>query len=181
MFTLFWSRQSRPAATISPVLGLATGLGIWLGLSQKWYGTVSIATTTEQAPSLYGSLASLFSPALFSVIISCFYPEKFDWREFLRIDLIQDKSTASSPQSLSVTELDGSRTEKDFSAIEASSDLPVSANPLADATGERTPLNDVVHPFDEPTIRYMHKWLRIASTFLVVNILITFVAWPMPL
>ena len=186
ILTLLWSRQTQRAAILSPILGLACGIGIWLGLSKRWYGTVSIVTTTEQAPSLYGSLASLFSPLLFSVILSYVYPEEqFDWRNFLRIDLIEDPSSTgsetSSPPSQSQTGFEQTFEEKQAASVRDTLDFASSSKPVADAAGSRTPLEEVVHPFDEPTLQKMRKWLRLASVFLVVNILVTFVAWPMPL
>ncbi|KAH0144728.1 SSS family solute:Na+ symporter, partial [Aureobasidium melanogenum] len=96
MLTLLWSRQTKAAAILSPVLGLAAGIATWLSLSYVWGGKINIQTTQEQLPGLYGALVSFFSPALFSVIISLARPSKFDWRVFLKIDLIEDDSQPST-------------------------------------------------------------------------------------
>ena len=108
IFTLTWSRQSKIAAIVAPILGLASGVGVWLGTAYTIYGRISFATTVELAPSLYGSIASFFSPILYSIVISYLKPEHFDWREFLRIDLVQDEivlstGSASSPGDLSLS------------------------------------------------------------------------------
>ncbi|KAK8043344.1 Sodium:solute symporter family-domain-containing protein [Apiospora rasikravindrae] len=112
--TLLWSRQTRTAAIVSPVLGFATGLAVWLGTAQALYGRVDMVTTGASLPALFGAIASFFSPALYSVVISLSYrPYKFDWREFLRIELAEEAQihTASSP-----TTSQGSNTEQSLGA-----------------------------------------------------------------
>jgi len=68
--TLTWSRQTKLAAVLSPLFGLAGGVGVWLGLSKRWYGAITIATTSEQMPSLWAALISLFGPLVSSIVIS---------------------------------------------------------------------------------------------------------------
>ena len=184
IFTLMWSRQSKLAAIVSPILGLASGVGVWLGTSQSIYGGISFATTVELAPSLYGSIASLFSPILYSIIISYLKPEHFDWREFLRIDLVRDESTfsssdASSPDDSVIalsTGQDAKRLEKKIEAPTVTESHPQQNDP-----GSATLLNDLVHPLDEESLRQLRRWYRIARVFLIFIIAITFVVWPMPL
>jgi urea-proton symporter len=96
ILTLLWSRQTKLAAILGPLLGLLSGVTTWLLLSWHWSGAINIQTTQVQIPGLYGAIVSFFSPALYSVIISLAWPSRFDWREFLRIDLIEDKSQPSS-------------------------------------------------------------------------------------
>ena len=184
IFTLMWSRQSKLAAIVSPILGLASGVSIWLGTSQSIYGGISFATTVELAPSLYGSIASLFSPILYSIIISYLKPEHFEWREFLRIDLVRDESTLSSSDALSPddsvlalsTGQNEKRSEKKIAAP-AITETP----PQKVVVGSATPLNDLVHPLDEEALRHLRRWYKIAWLFLIFIIAITFVVWPMPL
>ncbi|KAG4218236.1 hypothetical protein PC116_g33284, partial [Phytophthora cactorum] len=102
--TLCWSGQTRLAAILSPVLGFFTGLAIWLGTAKALYGTINLQTTEAGLPALYGACGSFFSPALYSVLISTYKPYKFDWREFLRIELadefrIDPDSESSAEQS----------------------------------------------------------------------------------
>ena len=184
IFTLMWSRQSKLAAIVSPILGLASGVGVWLGTSQSIYGGISFATTVELAPSLYGSIASLFSPILYSIIISYLKPEHFEWREFLRIDLVRDETTlssgdASSPDD-SVIALSEGQDEK---VSEKTIDAPVitESHPQRAVPGSATPLNELVHPLDDESLRHLRRWYRIAWLFLIFIIAITFVVWPMPL
>ncbi|ROV90375.1 hypothetical protein VMCG_09724 [Cytospora schulzeri] len=181
--TLGWSRQTRLAAIVAPILGFVTGLAIWLGTAYHFYGSVTIETTQEPLPSLYGAIGSFFSPALYSVVISLCKPSKFDWREFLRFELAdeamlhrEDGGELTSPSSSS----DDEKRATEGASRQASN--PVKRPPRGNVT---TPsvlsLEDVQHPFDEKTLQSLRRWLRIAWIFWVVIVLITFVVWPMPL
>ncbi|KAJ9202307.1 hypothetical protein DTO164E3_3236 [Paecilomyces variotii] len=188
LLTLIWSRQTKLAAIVSPVLGLAGGLGTWLGLSKRWYGAITIATTGQQMPSLWGSLVSLFGPLVLSIIISLAWPQRFDWREFLRIDLIEDKSkpstTAPSPQDSSVAVNEEHLTTEDKNKnpeVEVGSVQPPIPNQTVRPELNKLPLDQVVHPFDQETMRHVKKWLKIATVFMIVNWTVTILLWPMPL
>jgi hypothetical protein len=188
ILTLLWSRQTKLAAILSPILGLLSGLATWLSLSWVWSGAINIETTQDQVPGLYAATVSFFSPALYSVIISLAWPGRFDWREFLRIDLIEDKSQPSSSlqsrlsSSEAVNEAlrTGNGAEKrSYSPSEKESGSPASL-PRAQPNAQ-VPLDEVVHPFDEETIRHIKKWFKIASIYFIVDVLVTFVLWPLPL
>ena len=184
IFTLMWSRQSKLAAIVSPILGLASGFGVWLGTSQSIYGGISFATTVELAPSLYGSIASLFSPILYSIIISYLKPEHFEWREFLRIDLVRDESTLSNSDVSSPDEsIIALSTDQDEKRLEKKIKAPAitETHPQKVVLGPAKPLNDLVHPLDEESLRHLRRWYKIAWLFLISIIAITFVVWPMPL
>lgn len=188
ILTLLWSRQTRLAALLGPALGLVSGVATWLSLSWKWGGTINIQTTQLQLPGLYGAIVSFFSPALYSVIISLVWPSRFDWREFLRIDLIEDNSEPSSslqsklPSSEAVNEALSTEKppEKAKGAYLGDDSGPVPSPPPAQRNA-LVPLDDVAHPFDDETIRHIKKWFKIASIYFVVNVLVTIVLWPMPL
>lgn len=180
IFTLTWSRQSKLAAIVAPILGLASGVSVWLGTAYTIYGGISFATTVELAPSLYGSIASLFSPILYSVVISYLKPEHFDWREFLRIDLVQDEialstGSASSPDEF-VSVLSTGQNEM---PLKKSVTPAAMGNPRPSTVA--TPLADLVHPLEEESLRHLRRWYKIAWVFLIFIIAITFIVWPMPL
>ncbi|KUJ23933.1 uncharacterized protein LY89DRAFT_7501 [Mollisia scopiformis] len=63
---------------------MATGLAVWLGSAKALYGSVSIASTGELLPCMYGCLASTFSPLPYSVLITIIKPQNFDWNDFLK-------------------------------------------------------------------------------------------------
>ncbi|PWY90406.1 hypothetical protein BO94DRAFT_593223 [Aspergillus sclerotioniger CBS 115572] len=163
--TLFWSRQTRLAAILSPVLGFFTGLAIWLATAKSLYGAVNMTTTGEEMPALYGAIGSFFSPALYSVLISLYRPSTFDWREFLRIELVEETSDTNA------TVTKESKTEGVY----------ISTDTSPTSTPSRLSLDDVRHPFTEDTLKNLYRWSRIAWIMFVVLVLITFVAWPMPL
>ncbi|OJJ37011.1 hypothetical protein ASPWEDRAFT_108248 [Aspergillus wentii DTO 134E9] len=169
ILTLTWDGQTRLAAILSPILGFATGIAVWLSTASSMYGGVNLSTTMQQAPSLYGSIASFFSPALYSVIISQYKPYKFDWREFLRIELVDSSDSEDTHPENSENP---SPTGKE--ATEKTTAVTVHPQPSQS-------VDDLRHPFDSDTLTQLHRWYKIAWVTWIVLILLTFVAWPMPL
>lgn len=184
VLTLLWSRQTKAAAILAPILGLMSGVATWLSLSWKWSGAINITTTQVQLPGLYGAIVSFFSPALYSVIISLIWPSRFDWREFLRIDLIEDTSQPSSslqstfPSKEAVNETIKAGGDYEKGSLGSRGEIAVTPTMQSNA---RLPIDQVVHPFDEQTLKHINKWLKIASAYFVVNVLVTIVLWPLPL
>jgi hypothetical protein len=185
MLTILWSGQTKAAAILSPVLGLVSGVTTWLVLSWHWGGALNIQTTQQQLPGLYGAIVSFFSPAVFSVAISLAKPSRFDWRIFLKLDLITEKDD-SLPPSTPASITDVVPTETDISANEKRPEnitnnqrkFLTPATPTADNSSQ---LDNVVHPMSPETLRHVRKWLRIASIFFVVNVVVTLILWPLPL
>ena len=188
ILTLMWSRQTKLAAILAPILGLVSGLATWLSLSWYWSGAINIETTQDQVPGLYGAIVSFFSPALYSLVISLAWPSRFDWREFLRIDLIGDKSQPNSslqsrlPSSEAVNERlkTGNGSEKG-AYLTSGEEHNSPASPPRTKSNAQAPLHEVTHPFDEETIRHVKRWFKFASIYFVVNVLVTIVLWPLPL
>lgn len=58
---------------------MATGLAVWLSTAYRFYGEVSVASTGGALPCMYGTVASALSPLLYTVVITLFRPENFDW------------------------------------------------------------------------------------------------------
>lgn len=185
--TLLWDRQTKAAAIGAPVLGLLSALATWLALSWLWGGTINIETTQLQMPGLYAATVAFFSPAVYSVIISLAWPQRFDWREFLRIDLIEDKSPFSStlPSTTAVNQVSDSSSEDEKKSPYDTADVESPAGHDAKSGARhhqaRIPIEEVNHPFDEKTIRSIKRWEKIAAAYFVVNILTTVVLWPLPL
>ncbi|KAJ5730708.1 uncharacterized protein N7483_005216 [Penicillium malachiteum] len=202
ILTLFWSRQTRLAAVVSPILGFFTGLAVWLATAKSMYGAVDIETTSNEYPALYAAIASFFSPGLYSVLFSLYKPYSFDWREFLRIELADAPHTGSDKDTF--VESSGSNTglylgsEMPTKSLPAESQLAaddqdVSHRDLEKKKGNETPasfssasiqqqnLDDIQHPFDDATLKDLYRWLKIACFTFVVLVLVTFVAWPLPL
>ncbi|KAL4887833.1 sodium/proline symporter [Aspergillus ambiguus] len=87
-FTILWHQQSKAAAIFSPILGMATGIGVWLGTAQHFYGSVTVTTTGQILPCVYGTVVSCFSPILYSVIITLFHPQNYNWDDFRKERLV---------------------------------------------------------------------------------------------
>ncbi|GMG51203.1 unnamed protein product [Aspergillus oryzae var. brunneus] len=90
-FTILWRRQSTAAAILSPVLGMATGIGVWLGTAKQFYGSVSVSATGQILPCVYGTVASAFSPILYSVVITLVRPQNYDWNDFKKEKLALER------------------------------------------------------------------------------------------
>ncbi|BDD58244.1 hypothetical protein MAP00_003535 [Monascus purpureus] len=152
-FTILWRKQSAAAAIMAPILGLATGIGVWLGTAYVYGGELSVLTTEAQLPCLWGALSSTFSSAVYSVIITLIRPENFDWRVFLLLTEVKDEDS-TSPDG-------GSRT----------------TNWILDTQD----LDSVEHPLPPEEVKRMNRAAVIASIFSVVVGLLTWVVWPLPL
>ncbi|KAJ5564451.1 hypothetical protein N7513_000693 [Penicillium frequentans] len=207
ILTLFWSRQTRLAAIVAPILGFFTGLSVWLATAKSMYGAVNIDTTSNEYPALYAAIASFFSPALYSVLLSLYNPYQFDWREFLRIELTDEaqlhaaSDTSTLNEGVESNEEDTSSALKDPKSSVNSMPATIQSEPKHDldperihALGEKSSpttspsistiqlnLDDIQHPFDDATLKDLYKWLKIACVSFVVLFLVTVVVWPLPL
>lgn len=150
-FTILWRRQSKAAAIISPLLGMATGIAVWLGSAYALYGTVTIASTGATVPCVWGTVASAISPLPYSIIITLFKPEYFDWAEFRKERLafqVDDTSSITGRRSASLTHAD----------IEINND-PDESN-------------------SQPVLK---RWGRIAAAWALATFLGHWVLWPLPM
>lgn len=207
--TLLWDGQTRLAAILSPILGFFTGLAIWLATSKSLYGEINLTTTGMGVPALYGAIGSFFSPALYSVLISQYKPYKFDWRIFLRIELSEEaqlarKTLASDPSQHSNSMSTSSSNEKLGAPPHQDAEItlkpgifPIAHDPVHDASMQEKnpkiffattddsatsiPLDEIQHPFDAKTLQKLHWWHLVAWIWFIIIVLVTFVAWPMPL
>ena len=106
VFAILWRRQNTTAVIIAPLLGMATGIAVWLGSAHAIYGAVTIATTGASAPCVYGTVASAFSPIPYSIIISLFKPQNFDWADFREEKLAFDIPTPPEGSVASVDQVE---------------------------------------------------------------------------
>ncbi|KAF6828169.1 urea active [Colletotrichum plurivorum] len=99
IFTIIWRKQSKLAVISSAFLGMATGLGIWLGSAYAFSGEVSMSSTGGTLPCMYGTVASLFSPMVYSVAISLVKPQDYDWKDFKeeKLAIEQDDDVKQPP------------------------------------------------------------------------------------
>ncbi|KAH6611801.1 urea active transporter [Boeremia exigua] len=122
VFAILWRRQSKLAATVSPLLGLATGIAIWLGSAQALYGEVTVKTTGNALPCVYGTTASAFSPALYSVLLSFYKPQRFDWASFQNEKLAFHTVTTSA-QGRQTSVVTADQAESETQTLEQQRDL----------------------------------------------------------
>ncbi|KAH6693533.1 urea active transporter [Plectosphaerella plurivora] len=84
VFAILWKKQSTVAAVVSPILGLFTGLAVWIGTAYALYGEISVASTGQAVPCTWGTTASALSPGLYSIIISLIKPANYNWADFAK-------------------------------------------------------------------------------------------------
>ncbi|CAO3669074.1 unnamed protein product [Umbelopsis ramanniana] len=112
MCTLLWSKQSKLAAQVSPILGLACGLTAWLVTAKGISGEITLASTSGNYPMLAGNLASILVPIPCMLILTWIKPQNFDWESTKKIaqvaddENIRDEATAIDiePKPVVVTE-----------------------------------------------------------------------------
>jgi len=155
-----------------------------------------MTTTQAQAPCLYGAITSLLSPALYSIIISSFQTEQFDWTVFIKVGPVQDRSSGDSSSNLSdeaaqgVEEKTAAHTKSnvitkeilDLESITPQDGTePKGLSQVVPAPATADDISKLEHPFDAETLRVLRQWYKVAWGMLIFIVLITFVAWPMPL
>jgi Na+/proline symporter len=69
-FTLLWRGQTKLAAITSAFLGMNAGLAVWLSTAYALEGELSVASTGQILPCLYGTVTSAFLPLPVSIILS---------------------------------------------------------------------------------------------------------------
>lgn len=154
VFTVLWRRQSKAAAIFSPILGLATGLAVWLGTASHFGGEVSVASTGQVLPCMYGTVASCFSPIPYSILITLLRPQNYDWADFRKEKLSLEKLDSD----LTAARSDGAPGNSESSSIENGG--------LHGATLESKELK---------------RWGRIAAFWSIATFLGHWVIWPLPM
>ncbi|KAJ5138301.1 uncharacterized protein N7515_003149 [Penicillium bovifimosum] len=151
IFTILWRRQSKAAAILSPILGLATGLSVWLGTASHFSGEVTVASTGQVLPCLYGTVASCMSPIIYSVVITLVKPQNYDWNDFKKVKLSLEKldSNLTTAHLNKNGRVDGGEEED------------------AGRAG-----------FDQKELK---RWARIAAIWSVATFLGHWVIWPLPM
>ncbi|KAJ9483191.1 hypothetical protein VN97_g10224 [Penicillium thymicola] len=152
IFTILWRRQSKAAAILSPILGLATGMAVWLGTASHFGGEVSVVSTGQVLPCLYGTVASCMSPIVYSVLITFVRPQNYDWNDFKKVKLSLEK-------------LDSGLTTAHHDTLSSRVD---------DGSGE-----DGGRSAEDQ--KELKRWGRIAAFWAVATFLGHWVIWPLPM
>lgn len=70
---------------------MVTGFAVWLGSAFAFSGEITVASTGQILPCVYGTVASGLSPVPYSLIITLFNPQNFSWEDFRKEKLAFDK------------------------------------------------------------------------------------------
>ena len=167
IFTVTWDRQTFWAAFISPIVGFAAGLAVWILTAYHFYGSVTIESTGGQLPALYGSLTALLLPGTLSIIISFIKPEKFDWEKLKQVNLLVDGDSSSE------VEIDN-----DTPTIPKEKQDGVEVNFESDETSSLEQQQQSKVAF-QLTVKEMDFWIKISTGSVIFILLVTWVIWPM--
>lgn len=154
VFTVLWRRQSKAAAILSPILGLATGIAVWLGTASHFWGEVTVASTGQVLPCMYGTVASCFSPIPYSIIITLLGPQRYDWADFRKEKLAVEKLDSD----LTIAHVTESPDRSEASSIENGG------------------VNSAALESQE-----LKRWGRIAAFWSIATFLGHWVLWPLPM
>ena len=167
IFTVTWDRQTFWAAFISPIVGFAAGLTVWISTAYHFYGSVTIESTGGQLPALYGSLTALLLPGTLSIIISFIKPEKFDWEKLKQVNLLVDGDSSSE------VEIDN-----DTQTIPKEKQDGVEVNFESDETSSLEQQQQS-QAASQLTVKEMDFWIKISTGSVIFILLVTWVIWPM--
>lgn len=160
-FTVLWRRQNTPAAILAPVLGLATGLAVWLTTAHHFYGAVTVSSTGQVLPCVYGTVASAFSPIPYSVIITYLTgPQSYDWADFKK-------------ERLALEKLD--------SDLTTTHHVPNSPDDSPDDSPCQQQQDDEEPASAASNAKELKRWGRIAAFWSVATFLGHWVIWPLPM
>ena len=90
--SILWKKTNRYSATLGAIIGLISGIVVWLGSSALMIGEISIYSTSHMVPLLFGNLASLVISLCITLGGSFVKPENFDFNILKqKILLVDDK------------------------------------------------------------------------------------------
>lgn len=90
-FALVWKRQSKTAAIVSPLVGMACGLAVWFATAHAFSDTITIKSLGGTMPCMYATIASTFVPLPLTITLSYLVPdEQFEWSKLLAIERVED-------------------------------------------------------------------------------------------
>lgn len=158
ILSILWRKQSRVAVIASAYLGLATGLAVWLGTAHLFYGAVTVASTGQTLPCMYGTVASAFSPLLYSVLITSFGPEDFDWASLSETSLAV-KAVDEGSDSIQTHDKSGGETEP----------------------SKRSQINEINEECENASKANGRRWSRHALFWAIATFLGHWVLWPLPM
>lgn len=199
ILTIMWKRQSRLAALLAPILGLFTGLGVWLGTAYLYFGEITVVTTGQPLPNVWGNIATLFSSLLYCVVITLIRPEDFDWLVFQQITKVNEDEQVDFGHEKQVGKVTVLGLDSEEDTSESGSIVVLTNNSLFQPklvipeglTRWRTALYYIGwdtettdysnHPLGQEAVPIMLHWYKVAKIFALVVCLVTWIIWPFSL
>ena len=172
-FTVLWRHQSKAAAILAPVLGICTGIAVWLGTAYRFYGSVSVSATGELLPCVYGTVASAFSPILYSIVITLVKPQNYDWANFRAERLALEKLESD----LTTVHHDQTEDNTDAGRVPPPEETPVVAHPDPSSSSPE----DGASVGGQTAAKELKRWGRIAAFWSAATFLGHWVIWPLPM
>ncbi|CAG8557028.1 8624_t:CDS:2 [Acaulospora morrowiae] len=80
-FTITWRKQSRKTAIGASIIGILSGIFVWLGTTMIIYGEITILSTGKNHPMLAGNVTSLLVSLVVTTIWSLISPDNFDFEQ----------------------------------------------------------------------------------------------------
>lgn len=163
--TLLWSKQSKLAAAVSPIVGFAAAISTWLAVTKRMYGVITVDTTSQNMPMMAGNLVALFSPVLVTVVISLIKPDNFNFESTRGIKQVDDSVTTNNKEDKEADEVYNATNN----TVETGADGPTSASSSNNNT------------ISEEEMAFMNKSSRFAKMWSIVLSLALFILWPLPM
>ena len=108
-FALLWRGQTKTAAIVSPIAGMACGFAVWFSLAYHYSGIITIASLGDTMPCLFATITSMFVPLPVSLILSCVKPGTYKWDFAQRIHRADDSGPTGDTTSETSQDLSPSR------------------------------------------------------------------------
>ncbi|MBT3328993.1 MAG: sodium/solute symporter [Nitrosopumilus sp.] len=94
-FAILWKKTHRIVATAGAIIGLIFGISVWLFTANFMFGEITLVSTGNQIPLLYGNIASILTGLLITVFGSLIKSENFDFRIMHQKILVVDDKVRS--------------------------------------------------------------------------------------
>ena len=94
-FALLWKKTNRYAATCAAIVGLISGVSLWLISSYFMYDEITLSSTGNLFPLLIGNVVSIVVSLTITIIGSMIKPENFDFGIMKQKILVVDDKVRS--------------------------------------------------------------------------------------
>ncbi|KAK8195238.1 putative sodium/proline symporter [Phyllosticta capitalensis] len=84
--TIMWKKQSLLAVIVAPLASTCAAAAAWFLTAHKYYGAVTITSTSQPIPLVAGNMMSICGPAILTPLLTyVFGADDFDWAKFKEI------------------------------------------------------------------------------------------------